>query len=152
MHKLLRYGIPAAICVFAACSRGASASGKGGGSTGGAGGSSSGQWIANGATACDKYLTPDVVGKFMANPDGKVGTRTPQGCVFEMADGGGNISITLDNGGPTSFTAMRPYWTNPVALAGVGDSAVQTLTGIAAVKGKDRGCSIDAGGAPGETK
>jgi hypothetical protein len=152
MRKFTTHVIAAAIFVFAGCSRGASASGKGGGSTGGAHGSNGAQWIANGATACDKYLTPDVLAKILANPAGTTKVRTAQGCVFEMADGGGNIGITLNNGGPASFTAMRPYWANPVALAGVGDSAVQTMIGIAAVKGMDRGCTIDAGGAPGETK
>jgi hypothetical protein len=152
MHPVPKQLIVAAICMLAACSRGASASAKGGGSTEAAGGSNGGQWIANGGTACDKYLTPDVVGKIMANPAGTTKLRTAQGCTFEMADGGGNISITLNNGGPATFSAMRKYWVNPVALAGVGDSAVQTMIGIAAVKGRDRGCTIDAGGAPGETK
>lgn len=152
MHHLPKHVIAAAICVFAACSRGASASGTSEASAGAASGSNVGPWIANGKTACDKYLTPDAVAKILAHPAGQTNLRTAQGCRFEAADGGGGISITLNNGGPATFTAMRPYWANPVALAGVGDSAVQTMLGIAAVKGKDRGCTIDAGGAPGETK
>lgn len=155
MHRLPKYGIAVTICALAACSRSASAGGNGdspASSAGAAPASNGGQWIANGKTACDKYLTPDVTAKILANPAGQTNLRTAQGCRFEAADGGGGISITLTNGGPAAFEAMRQYWANPVALAGVGDSAVRTMTGINAVKGRNRGCSIDAGGAPGETK
>ena len=149
MNQLPRYSIAAAMCMLAACSRGTSASS---GATAGGQASSSSQWIANGRTACAKYLTPDVVGTILTRPAGQAKELSAQACAFEAADGGGNIGITLTQGGPAAFTAMRPYWSDPVALAGVGDSAVRTTIGIQAVKGNGRSCAIDAGGAPGETK
>lgn len=149
MH-VSKFGIAAAICVLAACSHGPATSGSSGGGKSNA--SNGSQWIANGNTACDKYLTPDVVAKILTHPAGKVSLRTPQACSYKSDDGGGSIGITLTNGGPAGYTARRPYTADPVPLAGVGDSAIRTMIGIEAVKGTDRGCSIDAGGAPGSTK
>jgi hypothetical protein len=155
MTHPLTYSIAAAICVLAACSRGPSTSGSRSASastTGPAHASNGSQWIANGRTACDKYLTPDVVAKILTHPAGQTKVLSSQGCTYEAADNGATISITLNNGGPATFKAMMPYLTNPLPLSGVGDQAVRSVTGIDAEKGADRGCSIDAGGAPGSTK
>ena len=109
-------------------------------------------WIANGATACDKYLTPDVVAAILSHPAGKTKRLSGQACTFESNDSGGNISITLSNAGSAAFDQYQQYLVDPRPLAGVGDKASSSLTGIDAVKGNDRTCTIDAGGAPGSTK
>ena len=109
-------------------------------------------WIANGATACDKHLTPDVVAAILSHPTGKSRRLSDQACRFESNDSGGSISITLANAGPAAFDQYQQYLVYPRPLAGVGDKASSSLTGIDAVKGNDRTCTIDAGGAPGSTK
>ena len=109
-------------------------------------------WIANGAIACDKYLTPDVVAAILSHPAGQAKRLSGQACTFESSDSGGSISITLSNAGPAAFDQYQQYLVDPRPLAGVGDKASTSLTGIDAVKGNDRTCTIDAGGAPGSTK
>jgi hypothetical protein len=99
-------------------------------------------WVANGASACEKYLTPDFVGQIFKNPAGQAKKRGVQGCGFETPDFA-SISITLAAGGPSVFDAHQKYLTNPVPLDGVGDKAVRTAAGIEAVKGQDRMCGID---------
>ena len=99
-------------------------------------------WVANGATACEKYLTPEFVGQIFKNPAGQAKKRGVQGCGFETPDYA-SISITLTAGGPSVFDAHQKYLTNPVALDGVGDKAVRTASGIEAVKGQNRMCGID---------
>jgi hypothetical protein len=106
-------------------------------------------WIANGSTACDKYLTPEFVAAVLTHPSGKSKTLSPQACAFNADDDSANISITLMNAGPKDFEAYQQYLSNPEPLAGVGDRASVSVTGIDAVKGNDRSCAIDAGGAPG---
>lgn len=75
-----------------------------------------------------------------------------QACSFTTSDDGGSISITLSNAGPAAFDAYQKYLVDPQPLSGVGDRASQSVTGIDAVKGGDRSCSIDAGGAPGSLR
>lgn len=99
-------------------------------------------WVANGATACEKYLTPDFVGQIFKNPAGQAKKHGVQGCGFETPDYS-SLSITLTAGGPSVFDAHQKYLTNPVPLDGVGDKAVFTASGIEAVKGQSRMCGID---------
>ncbi|MGH6739466.1 MAG: hypothetical protein ACREDY_10650 [Bradyrhizobium sp.] len=99
-------------------------------------------WIANGGTACNRFLTPDVVGKIFKNPAGESKKSTEQGCRFETPDFA-MISITLTAGGPAVLDAHMKYLDNPLPLSGVGDKAVRTRSGIEAVKGNDRMCGID---------
>jgi hypothetical protein len=99
-------------------------------------------WTANGATACDKFLTPDVVGAIFKNPAGHSKTTSAAGCIFETPDFA-SIAITLTPGGPVVFDAHQKYLSDPVPLSGVGDKAVRTATGIEAVRGSDRMCGID---------
>jgi hypothetical protein len=107
-----------------------------------------GSWIANGAGACDRYLSRDVVAAILNNPAGANKTLSPQACSYSTTDSGGTIAITLTNAGPLAFDAYQKYLVNPQSLPGVGDKASQSMIGIVAVKGTDRNCSIDAGGAP----
>ena len=109
---------------------------------------SAGSWIANGAGACDRYLKPDVIAAILNNPAGANKTLSPQACSYSTLDSGGTITITLTNAGPLAFDAYQKYLVNPQPLPGVGDKASQSMIGIVAVKGADRNCSIDAGGAP----
>jgi hypothetical protein len=107
-----------------------------------------GSWIANGAGACDRYLGRDVVAAILKSPAGANKTLSPQACSYSTSDSGGTITITLTNAGPLAFDAYQKYLVNPQPLPGVGDKASQSMIGIVAVKGTDRNCSIDAGGAP----
>jgi hypothetical protein len=116
---------------------------------GGAAGSS---WVANGATACDAYLTQSVTADILTHPAGQSKKLSPQSCTYDTTDDGGSISVTLANAGPATFDSYQQYLANPVPLAGVGDKASQSMIGIVAVKGNDRMCTIDAGGAPGSLR
>ncbi len=109
-------------------------------------------WIANGATACEKYLTPDVVAAILTHPSGQSKKLSTQACAYSTADFGGTISITLMQVGTAGLDMDLKNLPDPVPLSGVGDKAVRTMLGIEAAKGNDRMCSIDAGGAPGSTK
>jgi len=99
-------------------------------------------WIANGATACDTYLTSAVVAEILKNPSGHAKKLSPQACAYETTDFA-NISITLIPGGTASLDRHMQYLPDPVPLAGVGDKAVRTMLGVEAAKGADRMCSID---------
>jgi hypothetical protein len=114
--------------------------------------SSSTNWIANGSTACEKYLTPDIVAAILTHPSGSSKKLSTQACAYTTTDFGGNIDITLMQVGTAGLDMDLKNLPDPVPLSGVGDKAVRTLLGIEAAKGNDRMCSINAGGAPGSTK
>ncbi|HTL97055.1 MAG TPA: hypothetical protein VL157_16025 [Gemmatimonadaceae bacterium] len=124
----------------------------GSGSTGSAGtsGASTGNWTSLGATACATYFTPDVTKNLLANPPGTPKTLSAQACSLETS--GGNISVTLISDNVAGFDAFSKNLVDPQPLAGVGDKALQHMTGIAAYKAPDRVCTIDAVGAPGFVK
>lgn len=132
------------LCAIAACSPGTSApDGTPQAPKTAAGDAPAGNaWIANGASACDRFLTPEVVGQVFKNANGHNKKLSAQGCSFENADFS-SISITLMAAGPAALDAHMKYLAEPVPLAGVGDRAVRSATGIEAVKGQDRMCSID---------
>ena len=109
-------------------------------------------WTSNGATACERYLTPSVVAAILAHPAGRTKALSPQACTYETADNSGSLSITLTNAGPSAFDQYQQFLVDPVPLPGVGDKASRSRTGIDAVKGQDRTCTIDAVGPPGSTK
>ena len=58
----------------------------------GAGGQS---WVANGANACDKYLSVDFVTAVLTHPRGKSKPLSPQACTYTADDDSGSIQITL---------------------------------------------------------
>jgi hypothetical protein len=124
------------------CSKTAATGGTGGG---GAGGDS---WVNNGAQACQRYLSHEVVASILTNAEGTIKVLSTQACVFSVDAGDGRIAITLSNAGPAAFDEYQKYLVDPQPLSGVGDKASQSLIGIDAVKGPDRTCTIDAGGAP----
>ncbi len=130
-----------AACALAACTQSTSTPGKNGGRA--APSSATGAyWIANGATACDTYLTTAVVAGILKKPAGHTKKLSPQACAYETADFA-SISITLMGGGTTSLDLHMKYLVDPVPVAGIGDKAVRTMVGIEAAKGADRMCSID---------
>jgi len=133
--------------VLIACGRGRPAStAVVGTSSGGA------NWTANGATACDRYLTPVMIADVLTHTAGRAKKLSSQACTYETADNSGSISITLTNAGPSAFDSYQQYLVNPVPLSGVGDKASRSMTGIDAVKGNDRTCTIDVVGPPGSTR
>jgi hypothetical protein len=137
-----------AVCTLVACSQDKSSSATGGPSSSSAAGGSASDWIANATTACEKYLTPDVVATIWAKPAGRVkqvDTRsaTAKECRFQ-ADSGFSITIALNTAGPESFDGGQKYLVDPLPLPNVGDKASITGDGIVAVKGPNRTCHIDA--------
>jgi len=141
----LRYAIAACVlCALTACTqKSAPTSGQNGGASQSASAPAAGApWIANGATACDTYLTSAVVAEILKNPSGHAKKLSPQACAYETTDFA-NISITLIPGGTASLDRHMQYLPDPVPLAGVGDKAVRTMLGVEAAKGADRMCSID---------
>ena len=97
----------------------------------------SGTWIDNGATACEKYLTPDVVASILRSPAGQAHRLDAHSCNF------GPIYITLKVADIDVFRpeVTRIYGAHPIS--GVGDGAFWNEAGaLSAVKGHDRGCEI----------
>jgi len=139
---LVGIGAGAALCAAAGCSGSSASSAAAAGS----------HWTDNGATACDTYLTHELLNVVLTNPAGQSKKLSVQSCTYQTGDSGGSITITLTNAGLSAFDHYQQYLADPVPLPGVGDKASQSLIGIDAVKGADRGCDIDAGGAPGSLK
>jgi hypothetical protein len=132
---------------LAACAQGAPGSGGGGtsGSVPAAAAAPAGnQWITNGATACEKYLTPDVVAAILDAPADHPRRLSAYSC------NAGNIYITLKVADIDAFRLELPMITGVHLMAGVGDGAYWNGAGaVSAVKGHDRGCDISViGGAP----
>lgn len=140
-HRFLVFSSVAALLV--ACSQSAPPSSQNASSAERSSASATGAyWIANGATACDTYLTLAVVGEILKKPAGHTKKLSPQACAYETTDFA-SISITLTPGGTSGLDRHMKYLVDPVLLAGVGDKAVRTIVGIEAAKGADRMCSID---------
>lgn len=132
----------AILCGGTACTKTAAPGGR----------TASDAWVNNGAHACERYLSHDVVAAILNNPDGASKALSVQACSYSTSNNAGSIAITLSNAGPSAFDAYQKYLADPQPLQGVGDKASQSLIGIDAVKGADRSCSIDAGGAPGSLR
>ena len=98
-------------------------------------------WILNGATACDTFLTPEVLGKIFKNPAGHSKKLSAQACRFSTTDLAA-INITLIQAGPAVFDAEVKNRDGATPLSGVGDKAVRSTIGIEAVEGTDRICRI----------
>jgi hypothetical protein len=115
------------------------------------GAGAAGPWVAQGAGACEKFLSPEVVATLFTQPGGVIRTTSPHACSFTTADGG-SLTITLSSAGPADFEEYQKYLGDPQPLPGVGDRASQSVLGVVAVQGADRHCSIDARGATGSLK
>jgi hypothetical protein len=141
MYRLASLAI-VALAVLGVCSACSKTAVPGAGTAGGD------TWINNGAHACERYLNSDFVASILTTADGASKPLSGQACSYVTRDAGGSITITLSNAGPAAFDAYQKYLVDPQPLSGVGDRATQSVIGIDAVKGADRSCSIDAGGAP----
>jgi hypothetical protein len=106
-----------------------------------------GGWIANGATACEKYLTPEVVAAILRIPAGHPRRLDAHSC------NAGMIYIDLKVADINVFRLELPRIAGVHLMSGVGDGAYWNEAGaVAAVKGHDRGCNISIVGAPGALK
>ncbi len=102
-------------------------------------------WVTNGASACEKYLTPDVIGAIFKSSSGQSHRSDSRSCTFEAAhpvnSDYSTINIYLREGGADIFD-MDPTTRNGTPLQGIGDKAVRTQEdGVQAVKG-ERICNI----------
>ena len=112
--------------------------------SGGAAATSS-DWTANGATACDRYLTPDVVAGILVDPAGHSHRLTAQSCEYQTQHSG-NIGITLKVANIDAFRRQLKMIAGANPMTGLGDGAYWNQAGaVSAVKG-NRGCDIEAFG------
>jgi len=96
-----------------------------------------GAWIDNGATACEKYLTPDVVTTILRNPAGHPRRIDAHSCNV------GPIYISLIVADIDIFRAELPRIFQAHVISGIGDAAYWNGAGaLSAVKGHSRGCDI----------
>jgi hypothetical protein len=97
----------------------------------------SGAWIDNGATACEKYLTPDVVAAILRTPGGRPRRLDAHSCNV------GPIYITLKVADIDVFRSEVPRVFGAHPIGGIGDGAYWNGAGaLSAVKGHDRGCDV----------
>ena len=110
-------------------------------------GSGGSAWIAYGATACEKYLTPDVVAAILRIPADHPQRIDAHSCQA------GSIYIGLNVADIDVFRQELPRIIGAHPMAGVGDAAYWNEAGaVSAVQGHDRGCDISVVGAPQVTK
>jgi hypothetical protein len=129
--RILLHSIAAA-CIACASPGGASASTDSGKS-----------WTANGAAACGKYLTPDVVAAILVAPAGPAARLDTDYCHT------GSIYIHLIVANLEVFRQEVPHIAFAHPIAGVGDAAFWNQAGaLSAVKRPDRGCDISVVGPP----
>lgn len=94
-------------------------------------------WIDNGATACEKYLTPTVVAGILRGAAGQPRRLDAHSCNV------GPIYITLKAADINVFRQELPMIVGAHPIAGIGDGAYWNAAGaLSAVKGHDRGCDI----------
>lgn len=99
--------------------------------------SAGGSWVDYGATACDKYLTPDVLASILRNPAGRPGKVDAHSCNV------GPIYITLSVADINVFRQEISRIAGAHPISGFGDAAYWNEAGaFSAVKGHDRGCDI----------
>lgn len=108
-------------------------------------------WQTNGGTACDKYITPDLVAEVLNMPTGKIEHTNPETCNVGAPDwhNPASIQITLgSHSNPGLFKATEQFRENLVPLPGVGDMATrsgnQSYVMVDALKGDHRSCYIRA--------
>lgn len=105
----------------------------------------SSDWTANGGTACEKYLTPDVVAAILVDPAGQSRRKDATSCEFATKQSG-NIGITLKVGNVDAFRRQMKMIAYTHPMTGVGDAAYWNEAGaVSSVKG-NRGCDIEAFG------
>ncbi|HEX3892093.1 MAG TPA: hypothetical protein VHW46_05935 [Terracidiphilus sp.] len=96
-----------------------------------------GAWIDNGATACEKYVTPDVVTAILRIPGGRPMRLAADSCHV------GPIYVTLKVADINIFRQEISRILGAHTIGGFGDGAYWNEAGaFSAVKGHDRGCDI----------
>jgi hypothetical protein len=104
-------------------------------------------WTANGASACEKCLAPDVVAAILLRPGGHAERVDAHSCHT------GSIYIGLKAANVDVFRQEVPRIAFAHPMAGVGDAAFWNPAGaVSAVKAPNRGCDISVVGAPDVTK
>jgi hypothetical protein len=104
-------------------------------------------WTANGASACEKYLTPDVLAAVLVAPGGTAQRIDANSCHT------GIIYVSLNTENVSSFRLKLPMIAGVHLMSGVGDAAYWNEAGaVSSAKGKDRGCDIAIVAAPGQLK
>jgi hypothetical protein len=104
-------------------------------------------WTANGASACEKYLTPDVVAAILGKAPGPAVRIDAASCNT------GSIYINLLVADVDVFRQEIPRIVGAHSMAGVGDAAFWNQAGaLSAVKGHARGCDISVIGEAYATK
>jgi hypothetical protein len=128
--RILLYGV-AAGCI--ACAPGAASASPDKGSS----------WTANGATACERFLTPDVLAAVLTSPAGHAAQLDTDFCHT------GSIYIHLLVANVDVFRQEVPNIAFAHPLMGVGDAAFWNQAGaLSSVKRPDRGCDISVVGPP----
>ena len=94
-------------------------------------------WTANGATACEKYLTPNVVAAILSSPAGHPRRLDANSCMV------GPIYVALKVADIDVFRQELQMIAGVHLIGGIGDGAYWNQAGaLSAVKGHDRGCDI----------
>ena len=94
-------------------------------------------WINNGGTACEKYLTPEVMAAILRSPAVRPRRLDASSC------NAGPIYITLKAADIDVFRQEIPGIFGAHPISGFGDAAFWNQAGaFSAVKGHDRGCDI----------
>jgi hypothetical protein len=100
-------------------------------------------WTANGASACEKYLTPDVLASILTAPAGPSARLDADYCHT------GSIYIHLTVANVEVFRQELPGIAFAHPMVGVGDAAFWNQAGaFSAVKRPDRRCDISVVGPP----
>jgi len=104
-------------------------------------------WTANGASACERFLTQEVEAAIVVGPTGHPERLDVNSCRA------GIIYITLKVANIDVFRQELKMIVGVHTLSGIGDGAYWNEAGaMSAVKGHDRGCDISVIGAPGQMK
>jgi hypothetical protein len=128
-RRRLPLGIATALIACIACASGAAPASADNGNS----------WTANGATACEKYLTKDVLAAIYSSPPGPAARDDANSCHA------GGLYITLKVADVALFKQELPNIPFAHSMAGVGDAALWNHAGgFSAVKSPNRGCDISA--------
>ena len=112
----------------------------------GAGPATGQAWTANGASACERFLTPEVEAAIVVRP-----TSHPERLDVNSCRAG-IIYVTLKDANIDVFRQELKMIVGVHTMSGVGDGAYWNEAGaMSAVKGH-RGCDISVIGAPGQMK
>ena len=129
MSSPIGFGIAGAICLAAVLSAAAAPTAA----------PRNDAWNANGATACEKFLTPQVMSAVLDDPSGAPTKDDATSCHR------GSIYIKLQSTNPATLKSEIPRIAFAHPMTGVGDVAFWNDAGATtAAKAPDRGCVVQA--------